>query len=163
MKIDYGTLSFINQGLEVKTSNIEHAGMGLFARKLFKKGDIITEYDGDDITKEDAHMLINEYGIIRCSHMRSYSNQGAQIVIDGLREPINGRGGGSFINHKPKQHCNCVFWEPSRNIFYKLNTETRTKLVLNRVFIRARQDIHINDELYIHYGKYNNCAQLCHV
>lgn len=69
------------------------AGLGLFTTEEFKCNAIITEYCGTFISHEQAHRL-REAG--RDSHVRALASQHQHI--DGLKQPVQGRGGASFAN-----------------------------------------------------------------
>jgi histone H4 len=85
----------VGYGVSIKTSRMTGGGNGLFADRVFAKGDIITRYSGHKISREEAGRLRRE-DAGNASHMRKTGDQ--RIIIDGLREPEEGRGGGSFAN-----------------------------------------------------------------
>ena len=78
----------IGGGLEIKKSCIAGAGRGLFACADFKSNEIITKYEGKDITFEEAKAMSNQ----------KYIMQHTGKFIDGIKEPIIGKGAGSFAN-----------------------------------------------------------------
>ncbi len=80
-------------------------GMGLRASRTFEKNELITQYDG----------TILGGNLISCtSHVISKG----KVVIDGLKEPKIGFGGGSFANHS--ENPNAKFYlDASQNIFLK--------------------------------------------
>lgn len=125
MHID--TLSTIANGVYVAKSCIECAGNGLFASKSFKRGEYITLYDGETLTKQEACKR-------SClTHMAGREG----IVVDGLKQPIIGRGGGSFANGSPLLcHANAhiVAW-------------------LGYLVLRAKTDIEPHSEIVVHYGR----------
>lgn len=120
-------LSTIGDGVEVKKSTIKDAGRGLFALKVFHKGDYITLYDGELITRQEARRRTNlEY---------MASREG--IIIDGQREPRVGRGGGSFANGS----------------VYEKDANASIACDLARLIIRAKKTIDVGDEIVVCYGR----------
>jgi len=97
----------IGDGLEVRRSNLplgedgEDPGNGLFATMDFSKGDVITIYDGEVIESTLAKERGPDGRPKRPqTHMKSINTY---TVIDGLKQPVAGRGGGSFLND-PRGH-----------------------------------------------------------
>jgi len=67
--------SVIGAGVDVKTSKIPGAGNGLFASKIFVKGDMVTAFNGVTISTKEALVLRGEgksgwRGGQVCTHMR---------------------------------------------------------------------------------------------
>ena len=123
----------IGHGLIVSTSNIPGAGRGLFAAMDFIKGDVITIYDGEHIDKGEACRRKVK------THMASICSQ---CVIDGLKEPIHGRGGGSFVNDPQTRMM--------RNAeFRRVDEGYKCNYGVNLVAIRP---IFSGDEIYASYG-----------
>lgn len=97
-------------------------GLGLRASRTFEKNELITQYDGT--------ILAND-SIPCASHVISKG----KLVIDGLKEPKVGFGGGSFANHS--ENPNAKFHlDSSQNIFLK-----------------ATQPIAIGDFIHCRYSK----------
>jgi hypothetical protein len=69
------------------------AGNGLWTTRPFLKNDLITEYDGDTIDRTLALWLRRSH---EDSHVRALNSH--FIYIDGLQQPVAGRGGASFAN-----------------------------------------------------------------
>jgi hypothetical protein len=89
------TAATFGDGICVGPSKVgEDAGHGLFATRNFRKGEIITEYDGDIVDRKTA-IAMKQHG--QMSHLRKLGT--GRLVISGLRFPSPGRGGGSFANH----------------------------------------------------------------
>ena len=64
------------------TSNIPNAGLGLFANKDFKKGDIITQYGGTKMSLEEGRKSKSDY---------LFHIPRTNIVIDGEHDSGLGR------------------------------------------------------------------------
>lgn len=121
------SLCTIGDGIDVRTSSIPKAGNGLFASKSFSRGSYITLYDGETVSWTEAWRR-------PClTHMASKEG----VIVDGLKVPIMGRGGGSFINSS------------------KLEAKANAKLVawLGLLMIRAKKQIDVDDEITIYYGR----------
>lgn len=125
MKLD--SLATIGGGVEVKPSTISGAGNGLFAKRRFRRGEYITLYEGELLTRRVAKLR----PIL--THMASREG----IVIDGLKEPIRGRGGGSFANGA-RRVC---------------DTNAQICAYLGLLVLRARADIGIDSEIIVCYGR----------
>jgi hypothetical protein len=67
-------------------------GQGLVARQIFLKNDIVTQYEGELITRNEA-----DTPGFNATHVYSFG----KLCIDGFkdREIAKGYGGGSFANH----------------------------------------------------------------
>ena len=125
MKLD--SLSSIGDGLYVSKSTIQNSGNGLFSSKTFRKGSYITLYDGENITRKEA--------LSRTVLTHMASREG--VIIDGLKFPVFGRGGGSFCNATIRQkdaNAEIVGW-------------------LGLILIRAKKCILSNDEILVYYGR----------
>ena len=83
----------VGNGVEVRQSQISQAGNGLFATWSFASNDIITEYAGTQMSREEARTSNNQ------THIMSAGAGGATpLIVSGLQQPVEGRGGGSFAN-----------------------------------------------------------------
>ena len=125
MKIN--ALSTVENGVYVANSRIECAGNGLFASKYFKRGEYITLYDGETLTKKQAWKR-------PClTHMAGREG----VIVDGLKQPIVGRGGGSFANGSQLYH------------------DSNAKIVawLGYLVLRAKTNIEPDNEIIVHYGR----------
>lgn len=129
----------VGNGLEVKASTLKHAGNGCFTTKTFKKGEYVTEYDGQRIGWEDAkrrrRLGIDAY--IRTLYF-------GWIYIDGLCDPeaVKGKGGGSFVNDGKDCKINNLTW-------YLDDREGGTP----RMLLKASRNIQTGEELFVSYGK----------
>ena len=123
--VDPGGL--IGSGVDIRTSNIPSAGLGLFATRFFPKSHIVTEYIGNVLTRKEA-LALSSY-----THLIGRNG----TIIDGIRIPVSGLGGGSFANGATLlRHSNAIAIE-----------------CLNRIFIQAIVDIEADEEIILHYGR----------
>lgn len=85
----------VGNGVEVKPSRLPNAGNGLYATTDFYKNDLITMYDGINISHKAA-LNHREHG--RASHILSL--QSNFLYVNGTQDPtrVVGRGGASFAN-----------------------------------------------------------------
>lgn len=134
----------IGDGLEVRASTIAGAGNGLFADRDFVRNEIVTKYDGP-IAMVPATLPPKE----EMSHWASLIPR--HWVVQGLRSPIAGRGGGSFINHVASR-ANTEFVKNNQagHAFYG-------------IYIKARRAIKKGEEIFLTYGRKNNAAALAGV
>ena len=129
-------IAMIGNGVVVKQSTIHGAGRGLFAcGRIFKPGQLITEYCGNRLfDKITAAQLDVQTHILRVS--ASFHNHlGNDVYIDGDRDPMDGRGGGSFANHLSKALCNADF-----------------KMVDGKVYLVATKEVLDGSEIYVFCG-----------
>ena len=142
----------IGDGLEVRPSVLpvgeegEDPGNGLFATMDFSKGDVITIYDGEVIDSTLAKELGPDGRPKRPqTHMKSIDRY---TVIDGLKHPVAGRGGGSFLND-PRGHF------PYNAEMVRVDcveARGRNKGIPVCVYVAATRDIRAGDEIYASYG-----------
>ena len=74
--------------LAVKESSIKHAGLGVFANKNIKKGQIVCYYDGEDVP-----MNSDVFDAYTMSHPTLPG-----MCRKGYDKPRNNKGVGQFIN-----------------------------------------------------------------
>ena len=117
----------VSNGIEVRLSNIREAGNGLFATRSFRRGEYITLYDGEIISRREAWSRSVK------THMASREG----IFVDGLKQPILLRGGGSFANSS-----NC---EKDANASICAN--------LGKLVVRAQKNVEIDEEILVFYGR----------
>ena len=132
------TIARVGQGVSVAPSTIPHAGNGLFATRSFRSSEYITEYEGEILTRKEAW----ERPIL--SHM--VSREG--VIVDGLKTPIAGRGGGSFSNSAMRS----------------VDANASIVAVLGQLFLRARRHIAENEEILVYYGRRGfalSCGEHC--
>ena len=95
------------------------------------RGKLITEYAGRRLwCREEALKLDSQTHVIGLRPF-GYDDQS----IDGLREPVLGEGGASFINKREAKNCNAKF-------VYEHGT----------VFARATRNITAGEEIFVNYG-----------
>ena len=114
------------RGVRVGPSTMPGARRGLFAGDCaFEQGEIITRYEGLTLRLEEARRRAVQ------THMASLSYG---LVVSGLRQPMVGRGGGSFANDCPGRY----------------NAEKYTWL--GQIFLRATRRISPGEEVFWPYG-----------
>lgn len=122
--------------MDVRDSSIPEAGRGLFASRNFRKGELVTEYVGEIITREEARKRLKVGNFHYLGTLVS-----GMYEIDGIQEPADGLGAASFINHASKPHTNVVW----------AHVEDRI-LCFPRLFARATREIPAGDEIFLDYG-----------
>ena len=129
----------IGDGLEVKESEIPGAGNGLFATTDFLSNDVVTIYEGEWISGKEANSR-------PATHSRSIYRG---LVIDGLKVPEHGRGGGSFIND-PR---NAELYN-AKLVSVHIPEFSHGRLLKDKgVYVLATRWIRPGDEIYVNYGK----------
>jgi hypothetical protein len=116
----------LGAGVEVRPSTVSGAGGGLFAKVPFASNDVITEYDGDHIDKQQAHALAVQ------THVKAMGGN----YVDGLKKPVDGRGGGSFANESGPGNAEFMF--------------EGTKIYLK---VKAGKVIKPGHEVFVSYGR----------
>lgn len=122
----------VGGGVYVKESTIPNAGNGLFAAVPFASGAIVTAYDGE---------RLHDYEHAASQEVQTHIVQMGGIYIDGLREPIAGRGGGSFANDNGRSRANVDKWlSPPEDG--------------NRIYLRVKpgKTICCGEEIFLSYG-----------
>jgi hypothetical protein len=129
----------IGNGLEVKKSQIEGAGNGLYATRPFKKGEVITGYAGKEISYDEAARRIAA-NPLAFSHMRTVERQ--HTLIYGKKKPRDGIYGGSFANdaRNTQFHNNAKFFEKWDH-----------KLAKYITVMKAEEDIEPQQEIFVGY------------
>lgn len=117
----------IGESVSVSKSLLPGAGLGLFAAQAFKKNTYITMYSGESITFAEA----------RKRRVQTHMATREGVIIDGVRKPIEGIGGGSFANGSP------------------LFKNSNAKIVgqLGNLIVRSTRSIESGEEIIIHYGR----------
>ena len=148
----------LGQGTHVAQATIPSQGLGLFASRSFRRGEIITWYDGFVIPKEDlwSEFLLYQPG----SHTLTLAE--SEYAVQGLQHPIKNWGGASFINHRPAELSNCAYiiLPPHKHrLQYSLPPLGVDDIDLPICVMRATRDIEFNEELLADYTK-QTCAIL---
>jgi hypothetical protein len=130
----------VGHGIFVAPSRLAGAGNGLFAAVHFERGDVITFYDGPRITRAEAR----EPGRV-VTHIASIDTHAA---IDGLREPFDGCGGGSFIND-PRHRSQRIY----NARLVRTDIENRRTRIPAGIHVEATTKIAPGDEIFAYYGR----------
>jgi len=135
----------IDNGVEVRTSSIPYAGMGLWTQEHgFRVNDFITEYDGVIIPRPKALELKRKGKDTHCRGL------GHHLIVDGDFRPKSGRGGASFANDpRSPLNYNAVFIMKETEV----GVAREGVATLTRVFLRAIKDIPPYTEIFVNYGK----------
>lgn len=142
----YGT--FGSLALRPTTINIDE--LGVFATTDIPANTIITEYDGQDMTKDDWGIMKEFIDPSEVRHFMSYPTS-KNTVIKGNDDPQVGWGVGSLFNHTDdKKQINCKAVELQRIVMYPIGRPQ--KLTPYRTWIKTTRKIVAGEELFIHYG-----------
>ena len=148
----------IGMGVHVAPATIPAQGLGLFASRAFRQGDVVTWYDGFVVPKEKlwAEFLLYQPG----SHTLTLDD--TEFAVQGLQHPVNGWGGASFINHRPHDISNCIYvvlCPKNHRLQYSLPPLDVDEVDLPVCVMRATRDIRADEELFADYTK-ETCAIL---
>jgi len=120
--------------LEVKSSNLRDAGMGLFAKRKITGGTVFAEYRGRLVDLDGAagdHELY-PYGI------SVQMADGSTKMIDGIDD------NGLVLSFAPRANDAGPKYQNADLIEYKEHP--------GRVFLEAKKDIQISEEIFVIYG-----------
>lgn len=133
--------------LKVARSQIPQAGNGVYAfhpdrniRRVFKKGDAITTYDGSLIDKHEVDRRYSDSQEITAPYVFQIGTSGENYI-----DAACVRGIGGMFNFKPytgRRNPNNVYAKKVSN--------------KNEVMLYASRDIHNGEELYLDYGRAYN-------
>jgi len=121
--------------LSIKPSQLPRAGLGLFAEKDFKKGDIIVKYDGEKISwkeclkRNQAQELYGYYYL----YINSRKCIDAQYTLWAKGRYANDAAGLSRVAG--------------------LRNNARYEVVKGEVFITASRNIKAGVEIFVSYGR----------
>ena len=118
-----GTLKLPNHHFKQVKVKRGLSGLGLFAGEEIKKGELIIEYIGEILTKEEADKITSNQYLFEVSR---------QKTIDGR------------VRWNTARYCNHACEEAA-------NAESDIKK--GRVFIKAIKDIHTGEEIVYDYGE----------
>lgn len=94
-------------GAAISVQRSPSHGWGLRANRDFDAGEYVTQYYGWEVSTDEAVWRM-EHVDKGGSHLCGIKS-GLRVVLDGLRVPISGLGGGSFANEAPcVADANCV-------------------------------------------------------
>lgn len=141
----YEKATCIGHGVSVKKSTIPEAGNGLFADRIFFKGNIITEFDGEIIDREEARKREIE---CQASHIIGLDYD---TKLDGKFEPKYGKGGGSFANDPMDSQSVNTKKVTIDKVLIKGCQRSGHK-TLTRKFLVATKLIKSGDEIFVNYG-----------
>jgi hypothetical protein len=130
----------LGDGVNLRQSTMAGAtakNKGLFACRAFSENELITEYTGPRITREQA-LELRKQG--RASHVKGINYD---VSIDGDQQPIAGQGIAQFANDSTREGKNNAKFDIK---FDKDHGEMR-------VFIKALRLLRANEEIFIGYGK----------
>ena len=145
----------IGDGLEVRPSDLPESGdgpvgNGLFATVDFSKGDVITIYDGEVISSKEAKAVDANGRPLRAqTHMKNIDHHS---VIDGLKHPVPGRGGGSFMND-PRDQRRRFPYNAKMVCVACVGARGRNAGIGRGVHVVATRPIRAGDEIYAPYGR----------
>ncbi|KAF0708062.1 hypothetical protein AaE_013370 [Aphanomyces astaci] len=84
--------------VKIDDSMVPGAGRGLFANVHLPTGDICTVYDGENVYQEPTdHEYACQLGVVT-----------TKSWLMGLKDPVDGRGLGSFVNRETRGRSGCL-------------------------------------------------------
>jgi SET domain-containing protein len=122
-----------------KTSlpDMRRDNLGLFTTRSFKKNDIITEYTGERISREEA---LDRRRLKRASHIRKVD---FHQCIDGDKKPKSFQGIAQFTNDGTNHEGG------NNSIFIDKFDHGQGQ---TRVFLKALRNIQAHKEIFVNYG-----------
>jgi hypothetical protein len=120
--------------LYLHISGAPNSGLGVFTRKIIRKGQIITKFEGKKIDS----LQFNDLKTTRNNKLKYVFYWNKQSIFLGSDTPEEGKGLGSFINNGGK------------NKVGDNNCELCVKE--GQVFVRTTKDINSYHELFMAYG-----------
>ena len=145
--------STLGVGVEFRPSSIVGGGDGLFALRVFRKGEVVTFYDG---TLLHVLKVSGKYDTALCSvanwsHWRSVPER--DLVIKGISRhdgACNGRGGASIANHYPeKQNGAFKYARFSIPMFSEQDFEWT---MVRPTLLIARRKVEMGEKFFVDYG-----------
>ena len=132
----HGCLCWIHRvardGLQIKKSTVPNAGLGLFARRAFKKGEIVARYTGDLIETQAGEDRRDGFG-----GSKYVLEMSERVSVDAAR-----------TNTADGRMCNDPRGSGKRaNVKFSVNQQTKTATV------RAKRAIAAGEELLLSYGR----------
>ena len=132
----HGCLCWIHRvardGLQIRKSTVPNAGLGLFARRAFKKGEIVARYTGDLIETQAGEEHRDGFG-----GSKYVLEMSERVSVDAAR-----------TNTADGRMCNDPRGSGKRaNVKFSVNQQTKTATV------RAKRAIAAGEELLLSYGR----------
>jgi hypothetical protein len=152
-------LATVGNGVEVGPSKLGlAAGNGVFATRPFKKNELITEYDGELLSYDEARRREKEQGWLAVSHYRAVILNWQTLA--GLRAPVAGKGAASMINDAEPSIPRLRDTMPKvtgDGQLVKNNVRFVSRwdegVMRNRIFACALRDIAAGEELFVSYER----------
>ncbi|XP_056274271.1 lysine methyltransferase 5Ab isoform X3 [Pseudoliparis swirei] len=134
----------IEEGMQIKT--IEGKGRGIFASKIFKKGEFVVEYHGDLLELAEAKIRESHYiqDPLKGCYMYYFQYQSKTYCVDATEETSRL---GRLINHSKTGNC-----------------QTRLHAIEGtpHLILVASRDIAAEEELLYDYGDRSKASVLAH-
>lgn len=139
--------------LEIKKSTIPNAGLGIFAKKTYKKGDWITDYSGKYVNSKQYEKLINERDF-NTLYYSIYNQSNNKTLIGDSQFKNDISQCGHLINDISNINYNEIFDNNKikEYIYSKKNTNVDFVIDGDKIQLFARRNILKNEELFTHYG-----------
>jgi len=124
-----------HMNVEVKKSKIPNAGKGLFAKALFKRGDQIIEYTGDQITWAECQKRNEALDGVGAYYFYISEKKciDALYRLDSLARYVNDAAGFVRISG--------------------IRNNSKFEIIKGKPFIVASRNIFPGDEIYVGYGR----------
>jgi hypothetical protein len=135
------TIATLDHGLEIRRTSLPDTtsdNRGLFATRSFQNNEVVTEYTGARISREEA-MKRRQRNM--SSHIKTVSYH---ELIDGDTNPVPGQGIAQFTN----DGTNVGAGNNTRFVYRFDHNQSRTK-----VFLQASRLIESGEEIFVSYGK----------
>jgi hypothetical protein len=117
-----------SKALKYASSTIPNGGGGVFARRCYRSGDIITVFEGDVVDKTAP----------LCNNDKDWTVHVCGIRVRGSKVPVRGKGLGSFVNGSDEGH--------------KANVRFHVFRSPSLVAVECIRFIRPNQELFVAYG-----------
>jgi hypothetical protein len=134
---DFATLGYGVEFRRTSLPNTEEDNMGVFTTRTFRTNELVTEYTGDRISREQA---LDRRSRNVSSYIKGISYH---ELIDGNRTPLVGQGIAQFTNDGTDARGG----NNTKFAFKDDNTRCQT-----RVFLQAVRAIGANEEIFVSYG-----------
>ena len=136
-----------------KKSKIKNAGNGLFAKKIFYKGDLVCEYAGNIMTKEETfeQYQLDHNNYIKKIHPYIRDLSQTKVVV-GKEYPNNLYKCGVLINDGAKLKTSND--KDMENYVKESLKKSNVDIIIKdgKAYYKAIKKIRKNDEILAHYG-----------